>query len=199
MLYYIHGYQSTVDSKKGTLFHERLNAQSIDYHQGKPEDLEIVACLRKIVEAIENDGDPVLIGSSLGGFLAAKVASEHSSVKSLILLNPLIIPPAADTRRLEGIPRRILSELMNRQLLKVKIAADAAILIATEDELIPRSWILEFAMAQEATVRFLHDDHSFTRNLTRLPGIIGEILRLRTASDRTAQFRTGQTIGHGSG
>jgi len=176
LLYYVHGYQSTPNSEKGRLFQENLNARSIDYHQGKPEDLEIDVCVYKILKAIQADSEPMLIGSSLGGFLAAKVALELSTVKMLILLNPAIIPPQADTSRVKGIPERILAEMRDDQLFNKKIAAETTILMAMKDQVIPRNWILNFAMAQEATVKFLNDDHAFTSNLTRLPKIIDMIL-----------------------
>ncbi len=179
MLYYVHGYQSTPNSAKGMLFREKLNARSIDYHQGKPENLEIDVCVRNILNAIRGDNDPILIGSSLGGLLAAKVALEHSAVKMLILLNPAIIPPQADTSRIKGMPERILSEMRDDQLFDKKMSAQTTILMATKDEVIPRNWILDFAMAQQATVRFLNDDHAFTSNLTRLPDLINEILNPR--------------------
>jgi predicted esterase YcpF (UPF0227 family) len=176
MLYYIHGYQSTPNSTKGMLFQEKLNARSIDYHQGKPEDLEIDVCVQNILNAIQGDNGPILIGSSLGGLLAAKVALDHSLVKILILLNPVIISPQADRSRIRGIPGRILSEMRDRHLFDKKISAQTTILMATKDEVIPRNWILGFAMAQQATVKFLNDDHAFTSNLNRLPDIIDEIL-----------------------
>ena len=175
MLYYIHGYQSTPNSAKGRLFQKSLNAQSINYHQGKPEDLEISICVQNILTAIQRDNEPTLIGSSLGGFLAAKVALERPSVKTLILLNPAVIPPKTDTSKI-NIPKRILSEMRDDQLFERKIHARTTILMATKDEVLPSNWIIEFAMAQQATIRFLNDDHSFTSNLTRLPEILREIL-----------------------
>ena len=184
VLYYLHGYQSTPNSAKGTLLQEKLNARSIDYHRGRPEDLEIEVCVHNILKAIQGDNNPMLIGSSLGGFLAAKVALEQSTVKMLILLNPAIIPPETDISGVKGIPERILCEMRDDQLFNKKIDAKTTILMATKDEVIPRNWILDFAMTQEATVKFLKDDHAFTSNLTRLPRIICEILSIRTPEIR---------------
>jgi predicted esterase YcpF (UPF0227 family) len=179
MLYYIHGYQSAPNSAKGALLQEKLNARSISYRQGKPEDLRIDDCVQNILDAIRNDNDVVLIGSSLGGLLAAKVALERSEVKTLILLNPAIIPPHADMSRIKGIPERILSEMKDDRLLHGKISARITILIGTRDEVVPKDWVLDFAIAQQATVKFLADDHAFTANLDRLPHLIEEILNLR--------------------
>jgi len=179
MLYYLHGYESGPNSAKGTLLREKLNARPIDYHRGRPEDIEINPCLQNILKAIQGDNNPLLIGSSFGGFLAAKVALETPAVKTLILLNPAIIPPRADTSGFKGIPHRILSAMRDDQLFSKRMRAKTIILVGTNDQVIPRSWILDFAMAQEATVRFLNDDHTFTSNLTRLPEIIAEITQTR--------------------
>jgi len=177
MLYYIHGYQSSPNSAKAKLFREKLDVKAIEYRHGNPEELVISDCLKRIAKEIEEDREAVLIGSSLGGFLAAEIALESSFIKSLVLLNPLLIPPSQDLNAIKGIPVRILYELRDDRLFMDKIRSDTTILMATDDELLPRSWILEFAMAQEATVRFLHDDHSFTHHLGMLPRIIHKITK----------------------
>lgn len=177
MLYYVHGYQSGPDSNKGTLFRERLNAKAIKYRDCEPEDLIISDCLRRVSEVIKNDKDVVLIGSSLGGFLVASTAINHSNVKKLILLNPAIIPPLTNLDAVQGMPKNILRDMIEPRLFENRLKAEITILRGTEDELVPDSWVLKFAMAQKATIRFLHDDHSFSRNLTKLPDIISEILR----------------------
>lgn len=179
MLYYIHGYLSSPDSAKGKLFKEKLNAKAIQYRDCEPEDLVISDCIKRISDEIKDDDDDVvLIGSSLGGLLAAKVALDHSNVKKLILLNPATIPPTVDVNTIQDMPHRILGEMKDKRLFEEKINADISILIGTEDDVVPRSWILDFAMAQEATVRFLCDDHSFTKNIDNLPALIAQIIGL---------------------
>lgn len=177
MLYYIHGYQSSPNSAKAKLFREKLNVQAIEYHHGKPEELVISDCLKRIAEEIKEDRQAVLIGSSLGGFLAAETALENSFIKSLVLLNPLLIPPSQDLNKIKDIPARILHEVKDDRLFMDKIRSETTILMATDDELLPPNWILEFAIAQEATVRFLHDDHRFTHHLDTLPSIIRKITK----------------------
>ena len=81
--------------------------------------------------------------------------------------------------RIKGIPERILSEMKDDRLLHGKISARIVILISTRDEVVPKDWILGFAIAQQATVRFLADDHAFSASLNRLPHLIEEILNLR--------------------
>jgi len=178
MLYYIHGYLSSPDSTKGKLFKEKLNAKAIRYRDCEPEDLVISDCIKRISDEIKDDDDVVLVGSSLGGLLAAKVALDHSNVKKLVLLNPATIPSTVDVNTIQDMPRRILGEMKDKRLFEEKINAVITILVGTEDDVVPLSWILGFAMAQEATVRFLRDDHSFTKNIDNLPGLISQIVGL---------------------
>lgn len=177
MLYYIHGYQSSPLSTKGTLFKEKLNAKPIQYRDCKPEDLIISECLENIKKEIEKDDNPVIIGSSLGGFLAAKTALENPDVKQIILLNPAIIPPSVDLTTVSGMPKRILLEMKDEGLFENKINADIFILFGNEDDVVPSFWVLEFAMSQEATIKFMYDDHSFTKNIDELPNIINSIIK----------------------
>jgi len=175
-LYYIHGYMSNPNSTKGTLFKEKLNAKAIQYRECKPENLLISDCIKCINKEIKDDKNVTLIGSSLGGFLATKTAFENLNVELLILLNPALIPPSVDITKIQGIPQKILHDMQDKRLFEEKISSKIFILIGTNDEVIPLYWIIEFAKAQEATVRFLNDDHSFTNKMDQLPDIIGAIL-----------------------
>ncbi len=176
MLYYIHGYESSPRSTKGTLFEKTLQAKAIQYRECKPENIIIAECLDNIKKALGNDNDITLIGSSLGGFLAAKTALENPQVRHLILLNPATIPPSVDITTIQGMPKTILREMKDYHLFEEKLDADIFILAGTEDDVVPSFWVLEFAMAQEATIKFLHDDHSFTKQIDLLPTIIRNYL-----------------------
>lgn len=176
MLYYIHGYLSDPNSTKGTLFKEKLNAKAIKYRDCEPEDLVISDCLKRISEEIKTDDDIILIGSSLGGLLAAKTALLNSNIIQIILLNPAIIPQSFDITEIRDMPIRILREMQDKDFFDKKIPSKIDILAGTEDDLVPTEWIVEFAQAQEAVVHFLNDDHSFTNNMNKLPNIIRKIL-----------------------
>jgi predicted esterase YcpF (UPF0227 family) len=167
---------SAPNSTKGTLFKKKLNAKPIKYRDCEPEDLVISDCLSEIKKEIENDKDAVLIGSSLGGFLAAKTALENKNVKQIILLNPAIIPLSVDISKINGMPQSILSDIQDESLFKNKISSEIYILIGLHDDVVPIKWPLEFAMSQNSTIKFFEDDHSFTKNLQKLPRIINKIL-----------------------
>ena len=163
------------NSTKGTIFKEKLNAKPIKYRNCEPEDLVISDCLSRIKKDIEDDKDAVLIGSSLGGFLAAKTALENKNVKQIILLNPAIIPPSFDISKIDDMPQRILSDIQDESLFENKISSDIYILIGLKDDVVPIKWPLDFAMSQNSTIKFLDDDHRFTKNLQKLPQIIDKI------------------------
>ncbi|MDH7516963.1 MAG: YqiA/YcfP family alpha/beta fold hydrolase [Candidatus Thermoplasmatota archaeon] len=177
MLYYIHGYESNPDSAKGVLFRDKLGAKPIKYRDCKPEDIVISDCLKRINNEIKDDKKVFLIGSSLGGFLAACIALENHNVKKLILLNPAVIPPSEDVSKFQGVPHRILCEMKDNQLFEKRINAEITILVGMEDDVIPLRWIMEFAIKQNATIQFLSDDHGFTKKLNELPLIISDILK----------------------
>jgi predicted esterase YcpF (UPF0227 family) len=181
-IYYIHGYLSSPDGDKGILFKKHLNAEAIKYRECEPEDLVISKCLQKISDAIQNDNTVSLIGSSLGGFLAASIALSHANVKKLILLNPAVIRPSTNVDSFVGVPQRILNDMKTSNLYEQRLTCEIIILRSTEDELIPDSWIYEFAKYHEAIVIFFHDDHRFSHNLTKLPLIISNLLKKKVLS-----------------
>lgn len=73
-IYFIHGYESSPGGIKGSLLREKLGASPIKYRDCRPEEIIISDCLKNIYDIICDYDNVVLIGSSLGGFLAAKVA-----------------------------------------------------------------------------------------------------------------------------
>jgi len=176
MLYYLHGYQSSPTGEKATIFKKTLGAIPIAYCDDSPEHLVISQCLNRISEALKNDYEVVLIGSSLGGLLAASTALTHPTVTQLILLNPAIIPPETDLHTIKGMPLRILEEMKDPRLFEQKIPVPITILRGIQDDLVPDEWILSFAKAQQATIQLYNDDHRFSKNLQNLPMIISELL-----------------------
>src|SRR6202030_3969199 len=85
---YLHGFASGPASKKAAFFADRLPALEVpDLAASDFEHLAITAQLRVIEEAAA--GEPVsLIGSSMGGYLAALYASRHREVSRVVLLAP---------------------------------------------------------------------------------------------------------------
>jgi uncharacterized protein len=89
---YLHGFASSPRSRKAQFFAERFRALEIpvrilDLAEGCFERLTVSRQLDFIEE--QAAGEPVtLIGSSLGGYLAALYASRHANAEKLVLLAP---------------------------------------------------------------------------------------------------------------
>jgi len=89
---YLHGFASGPTSKKAQFFRERLAQLGIgldipDLANGNFERLTITGQLRVVERA--SRGEPVtLIGSSMGGYLAALFAARQAEVEKLVLMAP---------------------------------------------------------------------------------------------------------------
>jgi dienelactone hydrolase len=66
--------------------------------------------------------------------------------------------------------------MQDNRLFKQEINADIYILAGTNDDVVPTEWVLEFAKAQQATIKFLHDDHSLTININQIPSMVMNII-----------------------
>jgi pimeloyl-ACP methyl ester carboxylesterase len=89
---YLHGFASGPQSSKARFFRTLLEGAGAsvaipDLADGDFEHLTITGQLAVIDRAV--DGNPVvLMGSSLGGYLAALYAARHSNVQRVVLLAP---------------------------------------------------------------------------------------------------------------
>jgi pimeloyl-ACP methyl ester carboxylesterase len=89
---YLHGFASGPASTKARFFLERLEAAGHtvavpDLSEGDFEHLTITGQL-KVIERTVAGERVTLFGSSMGGYLAALYASQHSNVERLVLLAP---------------------------------------------------------------------------------------------------------------
>lgn len=93
---YLHGFRSSPNAKKGNELRERMRPDGIelllpDLNQPSFEGLSVGAMLRHLDAIHAREGEPSwrIIGSSLGGWLAARWAELHPSrVNALVLLCP---------------------------------------------------------------------------------------------------------------
>ena len=89
---YLHGFASGPTSKKAQFFRDRFAQLGIgleipDLADGHFERLTITGQLQVIERA--SRGEPVtLIGSSMGGYLAALFAARHAEVEKIVLMAP---------------------------------------------------------------------------------------------------------------
>jgi uncharacterized protein len=91
-LIYLHGFASGLQSGKAQYFRRRfaevgMEMQIPDLNEGAFESLTLSRQLR-VIEGIAQGDDVRLIGSSMGGYLAALYAARHPEVTQLVLLAP---------------------------------------------------------------------------------------------------------------
>ena len=91
---YLHGFASSPQSSKAQFFRRRFAERGVEIaiprlDEGRFEATTVARQLAVIEREI--DGKPaILMGSSLGGFLAAAYAAEHAEVEKLVLMAPAL-------------------------------------------------------------------------------------------------------------
>jgi pimeloyl-ACP methyl ester carboxylesterase len=103
---YLHGFASSPSSGKAQFFSRRLaeHGASVEIPQldeGDFQRLTITGQMAVIDRAV-GDRPTILMGSSLGGYLAALYASTHACIESLVLLAPAFRFPARWRERYAG-------------------------------------------------------------------------------------------------
>lgn len=90
---YLHGFASGPESTKGRFFQERFRAQGVrvdlpDLTGGDFEGLTITGQLEVAAQCVKESSPELVIGSSLGGYLAALWAARNPGRTRLVLLAP---------------------------------------------------------------------------------------------------------------
>jgi predicted esterase YcpF (UPF0227 family) len=103
---YLHGFASGPSSKKARFFRERFAELGIglevpDLAEGKFEQLTITGQLQVIERTCRGEAVS-LIGSSMGGYLAALYAAGHAEVERLVLMAPAFSFPTRWPETLVG-------------------------------------------------------------------------------------------------
>jgi uncharacterized protein len=117
---YLHGFASGPSSQKARFFRDRFAELGMgldipDLAEGKFEQLTLSGQLAVIERTAL--GDPVsLIGSSMGGYLAALYAARHPDVEKLVLLAPAF---SFLTRWPEGLGESKMQEWKNTGKMQV--------------------------------------------------------------------------------
>jgi len=117
---YLHGFASSPASKKAGFFRERFAELGIgleipDLAEGNFERLTISGQLA-VIERTSRGEPAVLIGSSMGGYLAALYAARHPEVERVVLMAPAF---CFSRRWPETLGEDAMSEWKQSGLLKV--------------------------------------------------------------------------------
>ena len=198
MLFYLHGFASGPESEKGRALEARFAArglalQRLDLTPG-PEGFErsSIGSMCEVVEAAVTSapGPHALIGSSLGGYVAARVAARRPEIERLVLIAPAF-DPAGIWRRLlgeaelsrwrgEGLwtehyatrTRRRLGpqflEDAERQPARPPLTVPTLVIAGARDETIPLAGVREWVEANPtARLLVLDDEHAMIATIDR--------------------------------
>jgi pimeloyl-ACP methyl ester carboxylesterase len=192
---YLHGFASGPQSSKAQFFRTRFEQLGVPFEipqldEGNFETLTVSGQLAVIDRAVR--GEPVtLMGSSLGGYLAALYASRHANIEKLVLLAPAFQFPSRWRKRyrpeLEEWKRtgvkpfyhygfkaeRPLGYRFVEDAVQYEDEPDAVqptlILHGTRDDVVPPEVSLDFAHRHpNATVRLVESGHELTDVLQML-------------------------------
>jgi uncharacterized protein len=188
---YLHGFASGPTSRKAEFFRERFAEHGVvlrvpHMDEGDFENLTITGQL-KLIERIAGGNPVALIGSSLGGYVAALYAARHPEVQKLVLLAPAFYFPQRWTELLgaaaaaawkqsgkmqvhhysDGQMREIGYQLVEDGV-RYEIAPDVCqptlIFHGLKDDVVPAAYSKEFAEAHPDIVRLtlLNSGHELT-------------------------------------
>lgn len=185
---YLHGFASGPDSAKGRFFRDRFQARGVrvdlpDLTEGDFEGLTVTGQLEVVDKCVKRQPPEIIIGSSLGGYLAALWAARHPGRARLVLLAPAFGFARRWPERLgeetvrqwreRGWMEVYHYELRQNRRLGYQLLADGAkyeaypdvrdpalVIHGVRDEVVPAAWSEEFAAGKpQVRLLLLDSDH----------------------------------------
>ncbi|MEM6910695.1 MAG: YqiA/YcfP family alpha/beta fold hydrolase [Verrucomicrobiota bacterium] len=203
---YLHGFGSGPSSAKAQFFKEQLAQEGLELEIPElvPGDFSALSMtgMLAVLEAQLGGAPSCLIGSSLGGFLAALYASQHETVERLVLLAPAFGFP----RRWRGkLGEEAFADWRSSGRLKVwhyasdreaevgfqlyqdglhyleepEVRQATLVIHGRQDETVPVEWSRRWSQGKEnVSYREVESDHSLT---DVLDGIAPEVISFLTS------------------
>ena len=200
---YLHGFASSAQSSKARMFSEKLAGHGIrveapDFNLPSFETLTITRMLDQTLGILKQEtpgGRTVLIGSSLGAFVAVHAAAQAGTSRLARVERLILLAPALDfaSNRMQDLGTEGIEEWQRTGILQVfhhaygrmlpvgyplyedaarydafQLALDVPILIfqGTRDTVVDPEVATRFARGRpNVTVRHLDDDHQLLRSL----------------------------------
>lgn len=89
MIIYIHGYNSSGNSKTASMIREHFkDLVSVTWDTNKPK--HSIEEIIKLIDNADDDEEVILVASSLGGFIAEAISDRRRV--GLVLINPSLVP-----------------------------------------------------------------------------------------------------------
>lgn len=200
---YIHGFASGPRSRKAQAFQNALAAHGVDLEvpsldRGDFEHLTIAGQLA-VIERTLNEEPARLIGSSMGGYLAALYAAAHPEVSRLVLLAPAFGFAARWREKIQGEPpawlevfhyatnsmRRVHYSLIEDALrypANPDFTQPALIFHGIHDDVVPVEYSLKYSAAHpNAALTELDSDHEL---LNVLDAIVAQSVDFLIGAER---------------
>ncbi|HJV74737.1 MAG TPA: alpha/beta fold hydrolase [Noviherbaspirillum sp.] len=160
LVHFVHGKESGPWGGKITALAETARGwgwevESLDYSS----TMDPAARLETLVRACHGwEGDLVLVGSSMGGWVAAEAASRLRT-RGVFLLAPALNMPAYPSQN-------------------PPVPADAVEIVhGWRDEVIPHESVIQFARDRRCMLHLVDGDHRLNENLPILTELFGSFLR----------------------
>ena len=193
---YLHGFASGPQSSKAQFFRARFEELGVPFDipqldEGNFETLTVSGQLRVIDNAVRGE-QVTLMGSSLGGYLAAAYAARHANIERLVLLAPAFQFPSRWRKRFageemaewkrQGVKTFYHYAFKSDQPLSYQFVEDAVqyedepdfhqpalILHGTRDDVVPPEVSLQFAASHpKARVQLFESGHELTDVVDKL-------------------------------
>lgn len=199
---YLHGFASGPQSNKAQFFRAKfaelgIAAKIPQLDEGNFETLTVSGQLRVIDKAVGSDNvvladKVVLMGSSLGGYLAAAYAARHTNIEKLVLLAPAFQFPSRWRKRFAGEEMAEWQRAGTKPFFHYAFKADrslgyqfvedavqfedepdfhqpALILHGTRDDVVPAEVSVQFANSHpNARIQLVESGHELTDVLDQL-------------------------------
>ena len=205
---YIHGFCSSSQSKKAQFFKNKFKELNIDLNipdlnLGDFSNITLTKQLEYLSNIInKNDDEVIIIGSSLGGYLATIMANKFSKITKLICLASAFkfienfdsqisnyLPMWESKKKLEffhyGYNKKtdlnydFYLDLVNYRKLNTNIQIPSLIIHGIQDETIPIKYAREYNLANIKSILVeINDDHSLVLNLDYIWDRIKEFIFL---------------------
>lgn len=196
---YLHGFASGPSSTKATYFADRIRSSGLtieipDLNVPTFESMTLSSQLDLVEQLVALHGKVLLIGSSMGGLVAAMVAGRNSNVAGLILLAPgfglsrrwqsLWGEDALTRWQRDGhlevfhharkqqakLSYQFVQDAAHHDSEKIRITCPTLILHGAHDTVVPISESIKFRTlnAEQVELHTLDDDHQMLNTLQEL-------------------------------
>lgn len=147
MIIYLHGYGSSGSGRTATMLKKKLTnivTPTYDYNDPRAS----LKVLLKIVDSVDDSENVIVVGSSLGGWYAEKIASVRNV--DLVLYNPSTKPSVSLKKY--GTSDNVLKDYADLTVDSVRSGVNRYVIISKDDNVVDPSLTIEKYKGRSAIV-----------------------------------------------